>query len=374
MLPRERHEYLLRRLELRGSVRARDIAEELDVSQVTIRRDIAALERQGLLARVHGGAFAISAADRRPSAARMLVGVVVPSATTYFPEVVRGMETVAAALRVRLALGVSDYQPELERARVRRLLEMGAQGLVIAPTTHRRSPDETTEWMESVPVPVVVMERHLDDSTVVRELDSARTDHIHGALLAVDHLTGLGHTRVALAVFDGTPTARWLRAGYHEAVARFGLARAPVVALPKGENGARVLSEALDALVDACLATGTRAVVAHTDHHAASLTEHALYRGLRVPEDLAVVAYDDELAEHAAVPLTAVTAPRRELGREALRLLVGRADPEGRSGPPRHVQLLPRLTVRASSAVPGRAGRPGEPRGPGSGSARDDGS
>ncbi|RKS07466.1 DNA-binding LacI/PurR family transcriptional regulator [Nocardiopsis sp. Huas11] len=354
MLPRERHEYLLRRLELHESVRARDIAEELDVSQVTIRRDIAALEREGLLARVHGGAFAIRAADRRPSAARMLVGVVVPSATTYFPEVVRGMESVAAALRVRLALGVSDYQPELERARVERLLELGAQGLVIAPTTHRRDPDETTEWMESVPVPVVVMERHLDDSTVVRELDSARTDHIHGALLAVDHLLGLGHRRIALAVFDGTPTARWLRAGYREAVARYGLDEAPVVPLPKGETDARVLSEALDGLVDACLASGTRAVVAHTDHHAASLTEHARCRGLRVPEDLAVVAYDDELAEHAAVPLTAVTAPRRELGREALRLLVGRTGREGRSGPPRHVLLLPRLTVRASSAVPAR--------------------
>lgn len=355
MLRRERHEYLLRRLELRESVRARDIAEELRVSQVTIRRDIAALEREGLLARVHGGAFALGAADRRPSAARMLVGVVVPSATTYFPEVVRGMETVAAALRVRLALVVSDYRPELERARVERLLELGAQGLIIAPTTHRRRPDETTEWMESIPVPVVVMERHLDDSTVVRELDSARTDHIHGALLAVDHLVGLGHARVALAVFDGTPTARWLRSGYHQAVERFGLDRAPVVSLPKGESGEWRLSDALDDLVDGCLSSGTRAVVAHTDHHAASLTEHARCRGLRVPEDLAIVAYDDELAEHAAVPLTAVTAPRRELGRESLRLLVSRAEVEGRSGPPRHVQLLPRLTVRESSAVPGRS-------------------
>lgn len=361
MLPRERHEYLLRQLELRENVRARDVAEELEVSQVTIRRDIAALERAGLLARVHGGAFAIGTPNRRPSAARMLVGVVVPSASTYFPEVVRGMETVAAALRVRLALGVSDYQPELERERVERLLELGAQGLLIAPTTHRRNPDETTEWMESIPVPVVVMERHLDDSTVVRELDSACTDHIHGALLAVDHLAGMGHTRIALGVFDGTPTAKWLREGYHQAIERFGLAKAPVVPLPKGETDARVLYQALDELVDACLASGTKAVVAHTDHHAASLIEHARRRGLRVPEDLAIVAYDDELAEHATVPLTAVTAPRRELGREALRLLVGRTQHESGSGPPRHVQLLPRLTIRESCTAPGRF-RPGTRR------------
>jgi DNA-binding LacI/PurR family transcriptional regulator len=353
MLPRERHEYLLRQLELRESVRARDMARELGVSQVTIRRDIAALEREGLLARVHGGAFAIRAAQRRPSAARMLVGVVVPSATTYFPEVVRGMETVAAALCVRLALGVSHYDPELERVRVERLVALGAEGLVIAPTTHRPHTDESTEWIESIPVPVVVMERHLDATTVVRELDSARTDHLHGSLIAVDHLVRLGHDRVALGVFDGTPTAPWLRAGHHQAVARFGLREAPVVRLPKGEADAHELTAALDTLVDACLASGTRAVVAHTDYHAACLVEQARVRGLRVPDDLAIVAYDDELAEHATVPLTAVTAPRRELGREALRLLVHRTEAAGRDGPPRHVQLLPRLTVRESCAPAG---------------------
>ncbi len=104
----------------------------------------------------------------------------------------------------------------------------------------------------------------------------------------------------------------------------------------------------------------------HTDDHAARLVETALDRGLRVPDDLAVVAYDDENAELAAVPLTTVTTPRRELGREALQLLVdriahdtGERDTDVRDGgehrPPRHIELLPRLTVRASC---GAAPRP----------------
>ncbi|WP_129667687.1 LacI family DNA-binding transcriptional regulator [Phytoactinopolyspora endophytica] len=353
MLPRARHEFLLRRLELHESVRASDIAAELGVSQVTIRRDIDKLDADGLLARVHGGALAVRSAALKPTAARTVVGVVVPSATAYYPEIVRGMETVAAALRIRLALGISNYRPTLERTRVERLLALGVKGLVLTPTTNKEQPDDVAAWLESIPVPVVVMERRVDETPMVRELDSARTDHMHGALLAVDHLCRLGHTRVALAIFDRTPTAQWIKAGYLEAVDRLNLEQAPVVPLPKGEDDPLALADALGGLIDACLSSRTRAVLAHTDYHAARLVELAHVWGLRVPEDLAVIAYDDELAEHAAVPLTAVTPPRRDLGREALRLLASRTDAaDEEAGPPRHLQLLPRLTVRESCGAP----------------------
>jgi DNA-binding LacI/PurR family transcriptional regulator len=93
----------------------------------------------------------------------------------------------------------------------------------------------------------------------------------------------------------------------------------------------------------------------HTDYHAARLVEVAHQRGQHVPGDFAVVAYDDELAAHADVPLTAITSPRRQLGREALRLLASRIAPvSDRTSPPYQVQLLPSLTIRAScGAVPG---------------------
>lgn len=349
MLPRARHEFLLRQLELHESVRANDIAEELGVSQVTVRRDIAKLAADGLLAQVHGGALAVRSATRKPVAARTLVGVVVPSATVYYPEIVRGMETVAAALRTRIALGISNYGPGLERTRVERLLALGVKGLVLTPTINRTQPDGLAAWLESIPVPVVVMERRIDETPLVSELDSARTDHTHGAQLAVDHLARLGHTKIALSMFDRTPTSRWIRPGYLSAMERLGLEPAPVSSLPKGEEDLPALTQALDELIEQCLVTGTRAVLVHTDYHAARLVEQAHVRGLRVPEDLAIVAYDDELAEHADVPLTAITPPLRELGREALRLLVNRTDAaEDEPGAPRHVQLLPRLTVRES--------------------------
>lgn len=347
-LPRARHEYLLREVELRGSVRSADAAAELGVSEVTVRRDIIELERAGLLARVHGGAIALTA-TRGPQAAKALVGLVVPSTVAHFPDVVRGMEALAPALRVRLVLGVSHYRPDVEAAQVDRLLALGVTALAIAPTTRGRTADELAAWLRSIPVPVVLVERRIDGTTSLSELDLVRTDHAHGAVLAAEHLHGLGHRRVALGVYDRTPTARHVRDGFATAVDRLGLDAGPDVSLSKGEDDPALLRSELEAFVDQCLATGTRAAFVHTDDHAARLLEVALDRGLGVPDDLAVVAYDDENAELAMVPLTTVTPPRRELGREALRLLVDRlTESAGDRRPPRHVELLPRLTVRES--------------------------
>lgn len=348
LLPRARHEYLLREVALRGSVRAGRAAAELGVSEVTVRRDIVELDRAGRLARVHGGAIAVDA-PRAPRAARALVGVVVPSASAHFPLVVRGMEAVAPSLRARLVLGVSHYRADAERKQVERLLSLGAQGLVVAPTTRDRPDAEVAAWLAALPVPTVLLERSTGRTAALAAVDSARTDHTHGAVLAVEHLAALGHDAVALASYDRTPTAPSVRDGYAQAVADLGLRPAPVVPLPKGEDDPEALDAALDRFLDACRAAGARAALVHTDDHAARLVEAALDRGLRVPGDLAVVAYDDENAELAAVPLTAVTSPRRELGEEALRMVVDRIGGDvGAARPPRHVQLLPRLTVRAS--------------------------
>ncbi|MFC7405455.1 LacI family DNA-binding transcriptional regulator [Georgenia alba] len=344
MLPRARREFLLRQLELRGSVRASDVARELGVSQVTVRRDIAELDAAGLLAQVHGGALPAVSRSTKPRAAESLIGVLVPSSTFYYPDVVAGMEATAHRHRARLVLGFSNYRPEVERERVQRLLDLGAQGIVLTPTTNREQPDDLAAWLESIPVPVVLMERHVDHTRMVRELDSVRTDHPYGALLAVDHLARLGHRRVGLALYR-TPTARAIREGYRDAVVGLGLEEVPVTDLPGDEDPD--LTPAIESLLEMYRERRIGAVLAHSDYHASQIVELAQLRGLRVPEDLAVIAYDDVIAEHASVPLTAVTPPRRELGQEALRLMVTRATASGQEAP-RHVQLLPRLTVRGS--------------------------
>lgn len=68
---------------------------------------------------------------------------------------------------------------------------------------------------------------------------------------------------------------------------------------------------------------------------------------MRVPEDLAVITYDDEVAGMADVPLSAVAPAKREVGTRAADLLLDRLSGEGpEEGPRQHLELLPRLTIR----------------------------
>lgn len=343
-LARDRHEHILRHLELHGSVTATRLAHELRVAAVTVRRDLVELEAAGLLVRVHGGAIAPTAPES-PQSARTTVGVVVPSSVSHFPAIVRGMDAASHALRSRLVLATSQYRPDLEERQVGRLIELGVHGLIIAPTMRGRSERQLADWAGALPVPVVFLERRLE-STALGLFDSARTDHERGAALAVEHLAAQGHRAVALGLFDRTPTAPLIREGYERACRSSGLVTAPVVPLPKADDE---LDVAIHRLLDACRAGGIRAVLVHTDVHATRVLELASDRGITVPEDLAIVAYDDDIASLAMVPLTAVTAPRRDLGRQALRILTERIAEVEEPMAPRHLAMLPSLTVRDSS-------------------------
>jgi ABC-type sugar transport system substrate-binding protein len=161
MLPRTRKEHILREVQVHGSVRSSELAEKLGVNGVTIRRDISELAAAGLLSRVRGGALVLDKADRPIEGSRPLVGLLVPSRVSYFPEVVRGMELMAAGRGARLVLGVSHYDRAVERTSVDRLVALGARGLILAPTVSA-DVSGVAEWLGSLPVPIVLLERMVD--------------------------------------------------------------------------------------------------------------------------------------------------------------------------------------------------------------------
>lgn len=349
-LPRARQEHLLRELELRGSVRASAIATELGVTEVTIRRDIIQLERAGRLARVHGGAIS-AGATTRPDPARTLVGMVLPGSGSHFPDVVRGARSAANLLRARLVLASTNYRAATERRQITQLLDLGIEGLIIVPTLRDRSLEDLVSALAEVPVPLVLLERSLEASTVLSGYDWVRTDHTRGALVALEHLAAHGHRRIGLALLDRTPAAPSIREGYALACARLGLENMPVRSLPKDDGGPSDPADAsLESFLQDCLNSGVHAVLVHTDHYAARLVEIALGKGIRIPEDFAIIAYDDEFAQLSIIPLTAVAPPGREIGRLALQTLFDRLRTEDPSTmPPRHVHIAPQLIVRSSS-------------------------
>ncbi|QNE20172.1 DeoR family transcriptional regulator [Kribbella qitaiheensis] len=357
MLAPERHELILRSLRRHGRLRVAELAAELGVSAITVRRDLAELDQAGLLRRVHGGAVGTSQIGASQSD-QLTIGIVVPNATFYYTDVIRGAEAMAERYGARLVLGVSGYDVAVEAERLEKVLGIGVDGLLLSTALGDGQAGELGWWLDDIDVPVVLMERAFGFPHVEREYDHVRTDHAYGAMLALRHLVSLGHRRIGVNL-NATVTAYWLRQGIAEAAASLGvdLFDSSVSLAAAGENP--IPSAQLDAFLAECESFGARAVLVHSDEPAARLVERAMERGLRIPDDLAVIAYNDETAAMAVVPLTAVCPPKLLLGETACELLIRklRAAP-GRPTATQHLSLLPQLRVRSScgALVAGAAG------------------
>jgi DNA-binding LacI/PurR family transcriptional regulator len=191
----------------------------------------------------------------------------------------------------------------------------------------------------------VLVERFAPAGSVLAGLDAVRTDHSHGVLLALRHLRERGHTRILLAARNDSPTARTIRAAFVAQLPGLGL---PLLAEPLlSSAGADPDPDTPVPNVPAVVrATDATAVLAHSDIDALNLMQQLYAAGLRVPEDVSVVAYDDMIAGLGGLELTSVAPPKREVGREAIALLLDRVE---RGGPVRHVELLPGLVDRGST-------------------------
>lgn len=347
----EREQLILKVARRDGRVITTDLARELGLSEITARRAINSLCSSGQLMRVHGGATLPAS----PTSDRVLgsaTGLVVPTSDYYYARVIAGAESMASRFGTRLVLGVTHYDAGSEKERVQRLVDLGVRGLLLTTSAYEPSDVDTGRWLDSIGLPVVLMERSFTYPETTREYDSARSDHAYGAALAVRHLAQLGHTSIGLAIREETPTARGLKTGYQQTIQQLGLVEgAPYQALPIIALDPEGTDKALNKFLDQCVRTGTKAALVHVDTHAARLVELAASRGIRVPEDLSVVAYDDEVAAFAVVPLTAVSPPKQAVGAAAMRLLEARLNstPGEVDLPVQHLSLLPSLTVREST-------------------------
>ncbi|NEA35425.1 LacI family DNA-binding transcriptional regulator [Streptomyces sp. SID13031] len=349
MLAPERHELILRSLRRHGRLRVAELATELGVSAITVRRDLAELDTAGLLRRVHGGAVGTTPAPvHAGQSSQLTIGIIVPSSTFYYADVIRGAEAMADRYGARLVLGVSGYDVAVEQERLEKVLGIGVAGLLLSTALGDGRAAELRRTLDAIDVPVVLMERAFGFPNVGREYDHVRTDHAYGAMLALRHLVSLGHRKIGINL-NASVTAYWLRHGIAAAAESLGveLFVSPVALPARGEDPTTLAQH--DAFLAECEAFGARAALVHSDEHAARLIERAMEHGLRIPDDLAVVAYNDETAAMAVVPLTAVCPPKLTLGETACEILLRKlksASPQ--PAPTQHLSLLPELRVRAS--------------------------
>ncbi|AFR30621.1 substrate-binding domain-containing protein [Arthrobacter sp. Rue61a] len=355
MLSGERHEKILRELEMRGSLTVNGFAEKTGLSTMTIRRDLTQLAAQGLLRRVHGGAVPVPSerpgdtVHRRSRQPLATLGLIVPTTGYYFPEVIRGAESAARELNARLILGVSNYSAEDEHRQLQRMVANSVDGILLATAGSLEPGSPTFELLSGLRIPVVLVERSS------RVFESVMSDHSYGAELALEHLASLGHRRIGLAIAT-SPTAPWLRESHERMVAKLGLETdAPIMEYVRSVVGAGNNQKEFAKFLRDCRRTETHAALVLPDEEAITLINLAEEAGLDVPEDLAIVAYDDEVADLAPVPLTSIAPPKRDVGHAAVAMCMERlAGKTGSAVSPalRRVSLAPKLIIREST-VPG---------------------
>lgn len=315
---------------------------------------------KSVVSRVLRGEAAVSAASRQAvwSAAEALgyranavarslvqrrtynVGVVVSDLhNIFFAEVLDGVYAAAASLGYRAFITTGNRDPVAEERAFEQLLELRADGVILAGP--RIASDVVKAAAEIVPIAVVGSNLRL------RGVDVVADDDMRGAQLAVKHLAGLGHREIALIDGGDGAGAAERRAGYQSAMTDLGLA-ANVRIQPgdftenAGHEGARRL-----------LARGTRptAIFASNDQSAVGALNAINEAGLRVPEDVSLIGYDNTaLAALRHIALTTIHQPRSQIGEMAVKAVIRRIEKHGRAA--RHHILAPKLVVRATTGPP----------------------
>ena len=358
----DRHERILQLVREQGSFRITDLAAALGISPETTRRDVIALADVGRLRRIHGKVYwptaALNARDARlaqrvsGAPSPPVMGMIVPIPDYFYQEIIHGARAAATAVGARLLIGSTDYGQEGQDAQqISIMLKAGVDGLLLSPSWGLSTPS-AADWepLERLEIPVVLVERRLPVGHPGASLDRVCADHAEGAAAAVRHLADLGHARVALLTCPSY-NSEHIRHGYRAAVRALGLPEDDVwkTGLNRDPGSYEPLEAAVSRLAALIESDGVRAAIVHNDREALNVLHHLKARGVRVPEDFALVTHDDELATIADVPLTAVAPPKRTIGETAANLLLRRiADPATQRT---HIDLLPELRIRESSGV-----------------------
>ncbi len=280
-----------------------------------------------------------SASTLRAGQSRAVGLVVLDVGNPFFVEVARGVEDVVSDRDHAVILCNSGESPEKEARNLRVLAEQRVRGVLITPAAADTS---GLRRLRDRGVAVVFV-----DHPASGDVCSVAVDDVAGGDLAAGHLVAGGARRIAFV--SGPAAIRQCsdrRRGAVRALAAAGLpsaALADVVVPEMNAHGGRLAAETLlrEGLPDA--------VFCANDLLALGVLRVLLQAGVRVPEDVALIGYDDiEFTSAAAVPLSSIRQPTYQLGKIATELLLDECDdPEGHA----HQQIMfqPELVVRESS-------------------------
>jgi LacI family transcriptional regulator len=266
----------------------------------------------------------------------------------FFAPIIDAVQEVAWDRKHMLAVSQSQRRLDMEKFSIHQFSQMRMAGIVITPAS---TDLDHLQGLKERGISVVVVARSWDGG------DYVTVDDLAGGRMVAEHLLRLGHQRIGcIAHSEPSNTAVQTRVqGFRAALENGGCAFPAQWMI----HTRTVLPADSAQAVDALLALSERptAVFVTADSLAIGFIHRLRERGVRVPEDIAVVGYDDiRYATFMEVPLTTIALPKYEMGRRAAEILFERIGSEEESGDFQHIRLTPELVIRRSCGAVGTAG------------------
>jgi LacI family transcriptional regulator len=272
------------------------------------------------------------------------IGVLIPDITNpLFPPILRGIEDRLGEAGYTSLIVNTDNDPDRERSHIEAMRARQVDGFISATARLDR---ELLAEAAAAGKPLVLVNRSLEDGSA----PAVTVDDAFGIRLAVEHIAELGHRRIGhVSGPQNLSTGHRRYLGFVEAMTDAGLdVQSEQVRFSKWfteDEGARVCAELLDAAAD------LTAIVAANDLLALGCYDTLEERGLRCPEDISIVGFNDmPFVDRLRPPLTTVRVPQREIGTVAADLMLQRLTDDGDAAS--QILLEPTLVVRGSTAPP----------------------
>lgn len=287
-----------------------------------------------------------SARQLRAGTSRAVGLVVMDAGNPFFTDVARGVEEAVEEAGGAVLLGNSAGSEHRQQRYLDLFEQLRVRGVLIAPTSEQVP---SVQALTRMGIPVVFLDRYPEGAPY----SSVSVDDVAGGRLAAAHLLGNGHRHLAFVGGPSTiPQVRNRRTGAEDAAAA--VPNATLLTISSAGMTIQGGREGAEHLVMLPRTHRPTAVVAANDLVALGLLQGFTTHGFRVPDDVAIVGYDDIVfAASAAVPLSSVRQPREELGRTGAALLFAEIEARrnGRTPTPQQVVFEPQLVVRRSSGT-----------------------
>jgi LacI family transcriptional regulator len=327
----------------------RDVADRAGVSTATVSRVLAGIgnpkpDTAAAVMRAVGQlGYRPSGVARslRMKRTRTLGLIVTDIQNPFFPELVQAADSAARSLNYSIILGSAAYDEHRAMHYLDLMVDRRVDGLIIASS---QLSDESWQWLLASPVPVVVVNAEPTGLPV----PVITSDNVGGTRLAVDHLIGLGHRRIAyIRGYEGFTADLPRVEGFRRACADGGIPTSGIVEIRgdgQFEGGERATAELLAA------GTDVTAIVCHNDVTAIGAMRAIRAAGQRVPQHISVVGCDDIAAASWVVPaLTTVAQQKAEMGTMAVERLAAALDDPDHAGEAETIRIPMILRVREST-------------------------